>query len=259
MKIATWNVNSINARLPTVKEVLARVDADVWCLQEIKCEDAKFPRAELEDLGFNLAVHGQKTYNGVAILSKHPISDIAVGLPGDASDEQSRYLEATIETARPARVAAIYLPNGNPRPGEKYDYKLAFMERLVTRATDLLADEIATVLAGDYNCIPTDEDCWDINVWKDDALAFKETRARFRQLLWLGYTDAFMSADGRSHTYTFWDYQAGAWAKDHGIRIDHLLLSPEAADRLRGVDIARFARGLDKPSDHVPVTVTLAA
>ncbi len=258
MKIATWNVNSVNARLPTVLEVLQEVNADVWCLQEFKCVDEKFPREEIEALGFNVAVFGQKTYNGVAILSKFPISDEVRGLQGEPEDEQSRYLEALIEAPRPIRVAAIYLPNGNPRPGEKYDYKLRWMERLAARAQELLKLEEAVVLAGDYNCIPRDEDCWDARVWAEDALAFSDTRAAYRRILNLGYTDAYMARDARAHQYTFWDYQAGAWQKDWGIRIDHLVCSPHAADRLQSVEIFKDARAREKPSDHVPFIGTFA-
>ncbi len=258
MKIATWNVNSVNARLPTVLEVLAETNADVWCLQELKCVDEKFPREEIEALGFNCAVFGQKTYNGVAILSKFPISDEHRSLEGEPEDEQSRYLEVLVEAPRPVRVASIYLPNGNPRPGDKYEYKLRWMDRLVARARNLLAAEEAVVLAGDYNCIPRDEDCWDIKLWEEDALAFIRTREKFRQLQHIGYTDAFMARDGRMQQYTFWDYQAGCWQKDHGIRIDHLMCSPQAIDRLESIEIFRKARGLEKPSDHVPVIGTFA-
>jgi exodeoxyribonuclease-3 len=258
MKIATWNVNSVNARLPTVLEVLKTCDADVWCLQEIKCVDEKFPREELEGAGFNCAVFGQKTYNGVAILSKFPISGEVRHLPGEPEDEQSRYLEVLIESPRPIRVASIYLPNGNPRPSEKYDYKLRWMDRLNERAKALLAHEEAVVLAGDFNCIPRDEDCWDPKAWAEDALAWHDTRERFRKLQWMGYTDAFMARDGRIQKYTFWDYQAGAWQKDWGIRIDHLMCSPHAADRLKAISIHRMARALEKPSDHVPVIATFA-
>ena len=179
-------------------------------------------------------------------------------LPGEPEDEQSRYLEALIESPSPMRVASVYLPNGNPRPGDKYEYKLRWMDRLAARAKELLKNEEAIVLAGDYNCIPRDEDCWDPAVWAEDALAYPTTRERFRKLEWLGYSDAFMARDGRIRAYTFWDYQAGAWQKDHGIRIDHLMCSPQAADRLQSVDIHRNARGLEKPSDHVPVIGTFA-
>ena len=197
MKIATWNVNSVNARLPTVLDVLKTCEADVWCLQEIKCIDEKFPREEIEALGFNCAVFGQKTYNGVAVLSKFRISDEVRHLPGEPEDEQSRYLEVLVESPRPMRVASVYLPNGNPRPGEKYDYKLRWMDRLIERAAALRETEESVVLAGDYNCIPRDEDCWDPRAWNEDALAFPDTRARFRKLEYLGYTDACMARDGR--------------------------------------------------------------
>lgn len=253
MKIGAWNVNSINARLPTVLKVLKELDLDVACLQEIKCVAEKFPRQELEELGYNCAVQGQKSYNGVAILSKHPIEDVLEGLPGDPDDDQARYLEATISAETPVRVASIYLPNGNPRPGPKYAYKLAWMDRLIEHAKDRLTREEPLVLAGDYNCIPLDQDCWDAAVWAEDALAFPDTRAKFRQLQWLGLTEAYAAIDGRAHEYTFWDYQAGAWPKDHGVRIDHLLLSPHAADGLERISIHRDARAMEKPSDHVPV------
>ncbi len=243
----------MNARLPTVLEVLKTLELDVVCFQEIKCIDDNFPRLEIEDMGYNVVTHGQKSYNGVAILSKHPIDDVLVGLPGDESDEQARYLEALIMAETPVRVASIYLPNGNPFPGPKFDYKIAWMERLNARAKELLAYEEAVVLAGDYNCIPRDEDCYDPAAWVDDALAQPETRAKFRELQWMGYTEGFAARDNRGHQYTFWDYQAGAWQKDNGIRIDHLLCSPQAADKLKNISIYRDARGMTKPSDHVPI------
>ncbi|MEL7481834.1 MAG: exodeoxyribonuclease III [Pseudomonadota bacterium] len=256
MKIATWNVNSIKARLATVIDVLNEIDCDVICLQELKCETNAFPYLELEELGYTCAVHGQKSYNGVAILSKLPLEDVSEGLPGDDTDDQARYIEATVLGDAPMRVAALYLPNGNPAPGPKYDYKLGWMDRLVARADTLLALEEPFVLAGDYNCIPRDEDCWDAAVWSDDALALPQTRAQYRTLLNRGLTDAFAALDGRGHQYTFWDYQGGALAKDHGIRIDHLACSPQAADRLEAVSIFKDARKKDKPSDHVPVIAT---
>ncbi|MEM7006064.1 MAG: exodeoxyribonuclease III [Pseudomonadota bacterium] len=253
MKISTWNVNSVKARLPTVLEVLSAIDCDVVCLQELKCETDAFPYMEIEEAGWTCAVHGQKSYNGVALLSKLPMEDIEMGLPGDEDDDQSRYIEATIMSDNPIRVASIYLPNGNPAPGLKYDYKLAWMQRLAARAQELLATEDAFVLAGDYNCIPRDVDCWEPAVWTDDALALPQTRAAFQTLKNLGLTEAFEALDNRGHQYSFWDYQGGAFPKDHGIRIDHLLCSPQAADRLKGVEIYRRARELTKPSDHVPV------
>ncbi|MEM1106000.1 MAG: exodeoxyribonuclease III [Pseudomonadota bacterium] len=259
MRIATWNVNSIKARLPTVLEVLGAIDCEVVCVQEIKCEDDAFPYLELEDAGWTCAVHGQKSYNGVAILSKHPLEDVERGLPGDDGDDQARYIEALVACDRPVRVASIYLPNGNPAPGPKYDYKLAWMERLLAHGRRRLEDEEAVVLAGDYNCIPRDEDCWDIAAWSQDALARPQTRRAFRRMIWSGYTEAFETLDSRGHQYSFWDYQGGAWQKDHGIRIDHLLCSPAAADRLNSVEIFRKARGLTKPSDHVPVIAAFDA
>lgn len=259
MKIATWNVNSIKARLPTVLEVLDAIACDVVCLQELKCETDAFPYLELEEAGWTCAVHGQKSYNGVALLSKFPLEDVEKGLPGDESDDQARFIEAMVMAERPMRVASLYLPNGNPAPGPKYDYKLAWMERLYSHAQTRMAEEDPFILAGDYNCIPRDEDCWDMAVWQDDALGLPKTRAAFRKLKWLGLTEAFETLDGRAHQYSFWDYQGGAFAKDHGIRIDHLLCSPGAADRLTGVEIYRKARELDKPSDHVPVIGTFEA
>ncbi|GGB58279.1 exodeoxyribonuclease III [Henriciella pelagia] len=257
MRVATWNVNSIKARLPTVLDVLKEIDCDVICLQEIKCETDAFPYLEIEDLGYNCAVHGQKSYNGVALLSRHPLEDIRKGLPGDDGDDQARYIEALVLAETPVRVGGIYLPNGNPAPGDKFDYKISWMNRLEAHARELLALEEPFALAGDYNTIPRDVDCWDIAVWRDDALALPETRQAFQRLKWLGLTEAFEAADGRAHEYSFWDYQAGAWQKGHGIRIDHLLLSPQAADRLESVEIFKKARGLDKPSDHVPVIAVL--
>ena len=257
MRIATWNVNSIKARLPTVMEVLKNIDCDVICLQEIKCETDAFPYLEIEGLGYNCAVHGQKSYNGVALLSRHPIEDIQKNLPSYSEDDQARYIEALILSDSPVRVGGLYLPNGNPAPGPKYDYKLDWMARFKTHAEALLAHEEATVLCGDYNIIPRAEDCWDETVWADDALARQDSRAAFRRVKNLGYTEAFEAFDNRVHQYTFWDYQGGAFPKDHGIRIDHHLLSPHAADRLEKVEIYRKAREMTKPSDHVPVIVTL--
>jgi exodeoxyribonuclease-3 len=259
MNIATWNVNSVKARLPTVLAWLDEAKPDIVCLQEIKCEDDAFPRLELEDRGYNVATHGQKTYNGVALLSKAPFEEIRRGLPGGENDEQARYLEAVIAGENGSvRVASIYLPNGNPLGGEKFAYKLAWLERLRLHARELLTLEEPVVLAGDYNVIPREVDVHDPAAWAGDALFQPESRAAWRSLLNLGYTDAYMAADGRSHQYTFWDYQAGAWQKDHGIRIDHLALSPQAADRLEAVTIHRRARAMEKASDHVPVSGTFA-
>lgn len=258
LKIAAWNVNSILARLPTALKVFGEVGADVWCLQEIKCEDARFPRLEFEALGYNIETFGQKSYNGVAILSKYRIEEIDRGVPG-LDHEHARYIEAVIAGPDgPVRVASIYAPNGNPIGTEKFDFKLNFMESLRAHLQSLLKHEERFVIAGDYNVIPRDVDCVDPRAWVNDALFQPETRASYRALLNLGLTDAYMQADGAAHRYTFWDYQAGAWQRDNGIRIDHLLLSPQAADRLQGVEIFKKARGLEKASDHVPIIATFS-
>jgi len=250
-KIATWNVNSVRARLPRVIEWLAEAEPDILLVQEIKATEENFPRMEIEDLGYNVAINGQKTFNGVAILAKQPIEDVMTELPGDVSDEQARYIEAFVGDLR---VASIYLPNGNPTPGEKFDYKLAWMERLYEHVRDLLTNEDeAIVLGGDYNVIPADEDCYDPPAWESDALARPESRSAFRALVHLGLTDAFRALNSEPHVYSFWDYQGGAWQKDFGIRIDHLLLSPLAADRLSSSGIDKKPRGRQKASDHTPV------
>jgi exodeoxyribonuclease-3 len=260
MRIATWNVNSVKQRLEHLKRFLGEHQPDMVCLQELKCQEPAFPAAEIEALGYNVAVLGQKAFNGVAILSKAPLSDIRRGLPGDDADEQARYLEAVVSTpSGVVRVASIYLPNGNPLGTEKFSYKLAWMERLRRHAAELLALEEPLVLAGDYNVIPDPRDVSDPSGWADDALYQPESRSAYRQLLALGLTDALRACDDAPGLYTFWDYQAGAWQRNRGIRIDHLLLSPQAADRLVGVDIHKETRSWEKPSDHVPVSVVLDA
>ncbi|GGH16929.1 exodeoxyribonuclease III [Alsobacter metallidurans] len=257
MRIATWNVNSVKARIGHLVDWLKQCNPDVVCLQEIKCVDEAFPAAEIEALGYNVATHGQKTYNGVAILSKRPF-EVMRGLPGGDEDVQSRYIEAEIPTDSGAvRVASIYLPNGNPPQTEKYDYKLAWMDRLTAHAQELLALEEPLVLAGDYNVIPTARDVHNPAAWETDALFLPRTRAKFRELLALGFTDAFRACDDRDGQYTFWDYQAGAWQRNNGIRIDHLLLSPQAADKLQTCVVDKHVRAWEKPSDHVPVWVDL--
>ncbi|HWX14077.1 MAG TPA: exodeoxyribonuclease III [Methylocella sp.] len=258
MIIATWNVNSVRQRTEHLLRYLREVRPDVLCLQELKCVEEAFPFSDAEAEGYNVAVHGQKGFNGVAILARAPI-EVAKGLPGDPNDEQARYLEAMIPNgAGIVRVASIYLPNGNPPQTEKYAYKLAFMDRLIAHAKYLLTLEEPLVLAGDYNVIPTPHDCADPAAWEGDALFLPETRARFRCLLNLGLTDALRATTDDSGLYTFWDYQAGAWQRNKGIRIDHLLLSPRAADRLVELTIDKERRGEDKPSDHVPVRMSLA-
>ena len=257
MKIATWNVNSINARLETVVSWFEAALPDVACLQEIKCVDEKFPREPFERLGYNLEILGQKSYNGVALLSKTPLEDVRRGLPGDDADEHARYIEAVTGGGTPVRVASIYLPNGNPPGSEKFIYKLNWFDRLRAHAAELLKLEEVLVLAGDFNVIPTDDDLKNPADWVHDALYQPETRAAWRALKNIGLTDAYMQADGRPRGFTFWDYQAGAWQRNNGLRIDHGLLSPQAADRLKGVEIHRDQRAKEKPSDHVPVVVEL--
>jgi exodeoxyribonuclease-3 len=260
MKIASFNVNSINARLPRILDWFDRARPDVCVLQEIKCVDEKFPYAEFEERGYNAAVHGQKTYNGVALLSKHPFDEPRKGLPGGDADDQSRYIEAFVTPAgaAPVRVAGVYAPNGNPAPGPKYDYKLDWLKRLKEHASELLSYEEALVVAGDYNVIPLAEDVHDPRAWAADALFLPASRAAYREMAHLGLTDAIRQIHPAKTLYTFWDYQAGAWEKDNGIRIDHLLLSPQAADRLKDAGVDRGERGKEKPSDHVPVWVELA-
>jgi exodeoxyribonuclease III len=256
LKIAAWNVNSILARLPTALKVFEDVGADIWCLQEIKCEDPRFPRLEFEAMGYNIETFGQKSYNGVAILSKYRIEEFTRGVPG-LEHEHARYIEAVIAApGGPVRVASIYAPNGNPIGTEKFQFKLAFMEALRAHLLELLKLEERFVVAGDYNVIPRDVDCVDPRTWVTDALFQPETRAAYRALQNIGLTDAYMQADGAAHKYTFWDYQAGAWQRDNGIRIDHLLLSPQAADALESVDIYKKARAMEKASDHVPIVGT---
>ena len=259
MRIACFNINGVKARLPVLLGWLADARPDVALLQELKSPDETFPRAEIEDLGYRVETHGQKSFNGVAILSRLPLEDISRGLPGDDTDEQARWIEATVIGDRAVRVAALYLPNGNPAPGPKYDYKLGWMARLQARAAELLATEEPVVLGGDYNVIPQDEDATRPAAWAEDALALPDTRAAFRRLLHLGYADAFRLRHRGGGHYSFWDYQAGAWRRDDGIRIDHHLLSPHAADLLLDARIERDLRAGEKPSDHVPVWIELDA
>ncbi|MEM7061372.1 MAG: exodeoxyribonuclease III [Pseudomonadota bacterium] len=259
MKIATFNINGIKARLPALIDWLKEAEPDVALLQEIKSVDEAFPREPLEELGYNVDTHGQKGFNGVAILSKRPIEDVTRGLPGDDSDEQARWIEATISgDVGAVRVCGLYLPNGNPAPGPKYDYKLSWMERLYHRAADLMASEDVALMAGDYNVIPADRDAARPDDWRDDALFREETLAAWRRILNLGFTEAVRETTQEDEVFTFWDYQAGAWDKNDGIRIDHFLLTPQAADRLLGTGIDSAVRGRDKPSDHVPVWISLA-
>lgn len=261
MKIATFNINGVKARIEALSHWLGGANADVVVLQEIKSVDEGFPRAHFEDLGWTVETHGQKGFNGVAILSRLALEDVTRGLPGDDADEQARYIEATVIGQRAVRIAGLYLPNGNPAPGPKYDYKLAWMERLRLRAAELLASEMPVVMLGDYNIIPEPRDAANPANWVNDALFLPESRAAFRRILHQGWTDAIRIRDPHATRgpFTFWDYQGGAWSRDDGIRIDHLLLSPQAADLMIETEVDREARAGEKPSDHVPVWLRLDA
>jgi exodeoxyribonuclease-3 len=259
MRIATWNVNSIKQRLDNALAWLAARQPDIVCLQETKCTDDAFPREPFEALGYNLAVHGQKTFNGVAILSKTRFDEVTPRLPGDHNDDHARFIEAVVSTASGAlRIASIYLPNGNPAGSDKYSYKIKWMDRLFGYVRERLALEEPLVLAGDFNVIPSPADARNPAAWANDALFLPTTRARFRALCHLGLVDAVRAGSDDTGLFTFWDYQAGAWQKNNGIRIDHILLSPQAADRLVGTAIDRHVRAWEKPSDHVPVVAELA-
>jgi exodeoxyribonuclease III len=258
LKIATWNINGVRARIDTATAWLKDAQPDIVCLQEIKSEDSAFPAEAFEELGYNIAIHGQKGFNGVALLSKFPLEDVSRGLPGSETDDHARFIEAVVSVpAGAVRVVSLYLPNGNPIGTEKFDYKLAWMERLHAYTLGRLALEEAFVLAGDFNVIPELIDARFPDHWKRDALFQPETRAAYRRLLNLGLTDAFRACEAGDGHYTFWDYQAGSWQKNDGIRIDHMLLSPQAADRLKGAEIDKRPRGWEKPSDHVPVITEL--
>jgi exodeoxyribonuclease-3 len=258
MRIATWNVNSIKQRLDHLTKWLAAEQPDIVCLQETKCIDEAFPREPIEALGYNVAVHGQRAFNGVAVLSKLPLQDVTPRLPGDDGDDHARFIEATVSApAGTLRLAGIYLPNGNPPETDKYTYKIKWMERLFAYLSERLTWEEPLVVAGDFNVIPAAADVANPEAWVHDALYLPQTRERFRALLDLGMTDAIRATSDTPGLYTFWDYQAGAWQRNKGIRIDHLLLSPQAADRLVGAGIHKYVRAWDKPSDHVPVWVEL--
>lgn len=259
LTVATWNVNSIKQREAACAEWLRQAQPDILCLQELKCTTEAFPRGVFEDLGYNCAVKGQKSFNGVAILSKFPIDETIEELPGDPGDEQSRYLEAVISipAGKAVRVASIYAPNGNPAPSPKLDYKLAWFARLKAHAQTLLSYEEPFFLAGDYNIIPRACDVYNPANWGEDALYRLDSRQAFRRVLNLGLADAVLACDSSAGQYTFWDYQAGSWQKNLGLRIDHILLSPQALSRLVSTEIDRRPRAWDKPADHAPVSATL--
>jgi len=264
MKIATWNVNSIKARKPRILDWFDEAQPDVCVLQEIKCVDEAFPASDFAERGYNVHVHGQKTYNGVALLSKHPVEDVVRGVP-NFEDEQSRYIEGTVipDEGGAVRIGGLYMPNGNPAPGPKYDYKLRFMEALTVHTAERLQAEEAFLIGGDYNIIPEAHGVYDPLGWKDDALFRPESRAAYQKMLNLGLTSA-VPALLKEPYYTFWDYQGGAWKKNNGLCIDHFLVSPEIADRLDEACVEMDVRdpetgnGDTKPSDHVPVWISLA-
>ena len=254
MRIATFNINGINARLPRLLDWLAEAQPDVACLQELKAPDENFPHAAIEAAGYHALVHGQKSWNGVAILSKRPAVETQRGLPGDPEDVQSRYLEAAVDGLL---VAALYLPNGNPFPGPKFDYKLNWFARLQKHAAGLLASEVPVVLAGDYNVCPTTEDAFSERAMADNALCQPESRAAYRALIGQGWTDGLRAVHPTGKIYTFWDYTMGAWPRDLGLSIDRLLLSPSLADRLLDAGVDRQVRAAEKASDHAPTWITL--
>lgn len=255
MKIVSYNVNGIKARLPRLLEYLAEEQPDIVCLQELKSSDETFPEADIRGAGYGALWHGQKGFNGVAVLARgtDPV-ERKRGLDGEPEDDHSRYLEAEVDGVV---IASIYLPNGNPQPGPKFDYKLRWMDRLATRAKALLAEERPVVLAGDYNVIPNDDDVFSVQAMQSDALMQPGARSGYRTLLSQGWTDSLRTRFPNGGVWTFWDYQAGAWQRDAGFRIDHLLLSPIAADRLTDAGVDKAYRGRERASDHAPTWVRL--
>ncbi|MET1756900.1 exodeoxyribonuclease III [Novosphingobium sp. RD2P27] len=255
MRVASFNINGIKARLPRLLEWLEETRPSVACLQEIKTQDEGFPASEFEKIGYRAIWHGQKGFNGVAILADgaDPV-EVQRGLAGEPEDEHSRYIEADVFGVR---VACIYLPNGNPQPGPKFDYKLRWMDRLRSRMREIAAEEVPAVVIGDYNVVPNDCDVWSAAAMAPDALMQPASRDAYRRLLHDGWTDALAMHNPQGGIWTFWDYQAGAWQRDHGFRIDHALLSPELADRLAGCGVDKEYRGREKASDHAPVWVAL--
>lgn len=255
LKIATFNINGIRSRLPALLQWLEREQPDVACLQELKATDVAFPILDIQAAGYGAIWHGQASWNGVAILARdaEPL-EIRRGLPGDPDDTHSRYLEAAVKGVI---VASLYLPNGNPQPGPKFDYKLAWFERLIQHAASLYASGHPVVLAGDYNVVPTDDDIYNTRSWRKDALLQPETRACYQRLLAQGWTDALRARFPQERIYTFWDYFRQHWEKDSGLRIDHLLLSPDLAPRLQNAGVDRWVRDQPRASDHAPTWVEL--
>lgn len=259
IKIATWNVNSVKPRLTHLLDWLKSDAPDIVLLQEIKCVNEAFPAMEIEELGYNIALHGQKTYNGVAILSKFPLEDVRRGLPGNEADPQARYIEAVVPIAGSVvRVASVYVPNGQSADSEKFPYKLAFLEHLYTHLKELLTYQEKLVIGGDYNIAPDDIDVHDPTLWQGSVLTHDEVRKQFRRMKHLGLHDAFRTLHPDAKDYSWWDYRAGGFARNHGLRIDHLLVSAQAADVLTECTIVRELRTLEKPSDHAPVVVFIS-
>lgn len=254
MKIVTWNVNSIKSRLEHLQKYLGENSPDVVLLQELKCVDEAFPAMEIEDLGYNIAVHGQKTYNGVAILSKHPIEDVRRGLPGDDADEQARYIEAVIGEYR---IVNIYVPNGQAPDSDKFQYKMRFYDRLRAHIAELLTYEEKLIIGADYNVAPADLDVYDPAKARGSVCFHPQEHRKFESLINLGLTDAFRALHPNEQKFSWWDYRAGSFQKNEGLRIDHLLLSPQAADKLLECDIDMQPRAWQKPSDHAPVWVEI--
>lgn len=256
MLLATYNVNSINSRLDALLHYLEERKPDVVCLQELKAPQEKFPEQAIRDAGYHALWHGQKSWNGVAIVTREPAQEVQRGLPGDPTDEQSRYIEAVYQGVL---IACLYLPNGNPAPGPKFDYKLAWMERLITRGAELVETGVPAVLMGDFNVIPTERDVYKPERWTEDALFRPETRAAFERLLAQGWLDSLRHLHPDETIYTFWDYFRNAFGRDAGLRIDHLLLSPKLQPALKSAGVDKFMRGREKPSDHTPTWIELDA
>ncbi|MCW1432201.1 exodeoxyribonuclease III [Novosphingobium sp. JCM 18896] len=256
MKIATYNVNGVNGRLPVLLRWLGEAEPDIVCLQELKAPDERFPEGALREVGYDVIWQGQKSWNGVAILSRlGEIHETRRGLPGEPEDTHSRYIEAAVNGVL---IGGLYLPNGNPRPGPKFEYKLRWFERLISHARELLDTGLPVMLAGDFNVMPTDLDVYKPERWLDDALFAPEVKAAYARLLNQGWTDALRTMHPDEKIYTFWDYFRNAYARDAGLRIDHLLLSPPLAKRLVAAGVDSHVRGWEKTSDHAPVWIELA-
>lgn len=255
MKIATYNVNGVNGRLPVLLRWLEEAEPDIVCLQELKSPDNRFPAAAIEAAGYGAIWHGQKSWNGVAIIARGKVPiETRRGLPGDPDDVHSRYIEAAVEGII---IGCLYLPNGNPVPGPKFDYKLTWFDRFSEHARELLKSDLPVVLAGDYNVIPTELDVYKPERWTDDALFRPEVREAYRQLTYQGWTDALRDTHPHERIFTFWDYFRNAYARDAGLRIDHLLLTPAVANRLKQAGVDRHVRGWEKSSDHAPTWIVL--